>query len=93
MSSLKLVALGVWVMGVSSQRGLVGRGVTEEFYTKVLKSEIMNSRNLINYFSKEVPRTIEFVPPVTLSPGRYNNFPVIVSNMRPLANSLTENWP
>ncbi len=73
MSSLKLVALGVWVMGVSSQRGLVGRGVTEEFYTKVLKSEIMNSRNLINYFSKEVPRTIEFVPPVTLSPGRFKN--------------------
>ena len=25
--------------------------------------------------------------------GLLNSFPVMVSNMRPLANSLTENWP
>ena len=54
--------------------GLVGRGVTEEFCMKVLNLEILNSRNLFNYFSRVVPRTIEFVMPVTLSPGRFKNW-------------------
>ena len=42
---------------------LVGRGVTEEFCVKI--------RNLFNYFSRLVPRTIEFVHHVTLFPGRF----------------------
>ena len=38
-------------MGVERQeRGLVGWGVTEKFCVKVLKFEIVNSRNLLNYF-------------------------------------------
>ena len=53
----------------------MGRGVTEEFCVKVLKFEIVNSRNLFNYFSKVVPRTVEFAQPVTLSPGRFKNGP------------------
>ena len=47
---------------------------TEEFYVKVLKFEIMNSWKLFNYSSKAVPRTIEFVHHVTLSPGRFKNW-------------------
>ncbi len=49
------------------EHGLVGRGVTEEFCVKVLKFEIMNSRNLFHYFSRVVPRTIDTVHPVMLS--------------------------
>ena len=41
----------------------------EEFCVKILKFEIVNSRNLFNYFSRVVPRTIEFVHHVTLFPG------------------------
>jgi len=36
---------------------------------KVLKFEIANFWTLFNYFSKEVPRTIESAHPVTLSRG------------------------
>ncbi len=57
------------------ERGLVGRGVTEEFCVKVLKFEIMNSRKSFNYFSGVVSRTIEFVPSVMLFPGRFKNGP------------------
>ena len=38
---------------------MVWMGVTEEFCVKVLKFEIVNSRNLFNYFSGVVLRTIE----------------------------------
>ena len=52
------------------KRGLVGRGVKEEFCVKVLKFKIMNSLKLLfNYFSEVVPRTIEFVHPVLLLMG------------------------
>ena len=44
-----------------------------EFCVKVLKFEIVNSRKSFNYFSKVVPRTIEFVQSVTLFPGRLKN--------------------
>ena len=53
----------------------VSQDVTEEFCVKVLKFEIVNSWKLSIYFSKEVPRTIEFVPPVSLSHGRFKNGP------------------
>jgi hypothetical protein len=52
------------------ERGLVGQGDKEEFCMKVLKFEIVNSQNVFNYFSRVVPRTIEFVQPVTLFPDR-----------------------
>jgi hypothetical protein len=48
---------------------------TEEFCVKVLKFEIMNSRNLFIYFSEVVPRTIETVHPVLLFPGWFKNGP------------------
>ncbi len=48
---------------------------TEEFYVKVLKFEIVNSRKLFNYYSRVVPRTIEFVHHVTVFPGRFKNGP------------------
>jgi hypothetical protein len=44
-----------------------------EFCAKVLKLEIMNSRNLFNYSSRAVPRTIEFVQYVTLFPWRFKS--------------------
>jgi hypothetical protein len=47
----------------------------EEFCVKVLKFEIVNSRKSFNYFIKVVPKTIEFVHPVTLFPGRFKNGP------------------
>jgi hypothetical protein len=63
-------------MGVEcGERGLWVECHTEEFCVKVLKFEIMNSRNLFNYFSRAVPRTIEFIHSVTLSPGRFQNGP------------------
>ncbi len=37
------------------ERGLVGRGVTEEFCVKVLKFEIINSQKSFNYFSGVLP--------------------------------------
>jgi hypothetical protein len=52
------VAAVCWVRrGVGEVSGLVGQGVREEFYVKVLKFEIMNSRKLFNYSSTAVPRT------------------------------------
>ena len=45
----------------------------EEFCVKVLKFEIVNSRKSFIYFSGVVPRTIEFVQPVMLFPGRFKN--------------------
>ena len=47
-----------WVCG---ELGLWVECHTEEFCMKVLKFEIMNSRKLFIYFSRGVPRTIEFV--------------------------------
>ena len=44
------------------ERGLWVECRTEEFCIEVLKFEIMNSRKLFNYFSRVVPKTIEFVP-------------------------------
>jgi hypothetical protein len=55
------------------ERGLVGRGVTEEFCVKVLKFEIVNSQKSFIYFSGVVPRTIETVQSVMLFPGRFKN--------------------
>ena len=55
------------------ERGLWVECHTEEFCVNVLKFEIVNSQKSFNYFIKEVSRTIEFVPYVTLFPGRFKN--------------------
>ena len=55
------------------ERGQLVECHTKEFCVKVLKFEIVNSRKSFNYFSEVVPRTIEFVPPVMLFPGRFKN--------------------
>jgi hypothetical protein len=57
------------------ERGLWVECHMEEFCVKVLKFEIVNSWYLFNYFSRIVPRTIEFVTKVTLSPGLFKNGP------------------
>ena len=56
-------------MGVERQRGLVGQGVTEEFYVKILQVKIMNSWKLFNYSSRVFPRTIDTAQSVSLFLG------------------------
>ncbi len=56
--------LQVLALGVGSMLGSMGVGQ---------QVEIVNSWNLFIYFSREVLRTIEFVQPVTLSPGLFKN--------------------
>ena len=62
-------------MGVGGERGLWVECHTEEFCVKVQKFEIVHSRKLFIYFSKAVPRTMEFVNSVSLSHGRFKNGP------------------
>ena len=45
------------------EHGLVGRGVMEELCVKILKFEIVNSRNSFHYFSRVVLRTIDLSRP------------------------------
>jgi hypothetical protein len=52
---------------------MVGSRCPTKFYVEFQKFEIMNSRNLFNYSSRVVPRTIEFVPVVTLCPCWFKN--------------------
>ncbi len=62
-----------WAWAWASRAWAVGGVSHGEFCVKVLKFEIVNSRKSFNYFIKVVLRTIEFVPPVTLFPGRFKN--------------------
>ena len=62
---------------------------TEEFCVKVLKFEIVNSRKSFNYFIRVVPKTIKFVHPVMLFPGRFKNGPF--KNREDDTRSLSQN--
>ena len=64
-----------WSFDGQREHGLWVECRTEEFCVKVLKFEIMNSRNLFIYFSEVVLRTIESAQPVLLFPGRFKNGP------------------
>ena len=82
-------AVGSMGMHGQRERGLWVECHTEEFCVKVLKFEIENSRKSFNYFSEVVPRTIEFVHSVALSPGWFKNGPF--KNREDDARSLSQN--
>ena len=71
------------------ERGLWVECHTKEFCMKVLKFEIVNSQKSFNYFSRVVPKTIEFVHPVMLFPGRFKNGPF--KNREDDTRSLSQN--
>jgi hypothetical protein len=71
------------------ERGLWVECHTKEFCVKVLKFEIVNSQKSFNYFSRVVPKMIEFVHPVMLFPGRFKNGPF--KNREEDTRSLSQN--